>query len=388
MSDSTYVTKRSPATRHSAPIFSSIDELISDQGDVTVIIDEDPDKPGHFYISAYKTFNTADATDEDISYSYLTACDLSTSQNSNLASSTYLLHSTDAPCSINVPKASKDALHALFTSPQTLIYPISPTDDDERQADTFVAKKYKPVAQKVRPVLADLPEKFHINRNIVGDPLADMPVLSPTPPPFQPTGRYTAENKERIDNVHPGDFLWPGECDLMHHFMSLQNEGFAWNDTQRGRFHEDFFPPVLMPIVEHKLWVLHNMPIPPGIFDELCRMITVKFDAGVYEHSNLSYRSRWFTVFKKGGTSLHNVHSLEPLNAVTIAHSGIPPHTEHIAEQFAGRLRRNFGSIRWLRRAHLGRTIPQLHYLPDTFWSNAPCHPADGLDEFHSYIPR
>ena len=311
--------------------------MISDQGDVAVIIDEDPDKPGHFYISAYKTFNTADATDEDISYSYLTACDLSNSQNSNLASSTYLSHSTDAPCSINVPKTSKDASHTLFTSPQTLLYPISPTDDDERQADTFVTKKYKPVAQKVRPVLADLPEKFRINRNIVGDPLADMPALSPTPPPFQPTGRYTAENKERIDSVHPGNFLWPGERDLMHHFMSLQNEGFAWNDTQRGRFCEDFFPPVLMPVVEHKPWVLRNMPIPPGIFDELCRMITVKLEAGVYERSNSSYRSRWFTVLKKGGTSLRIVHSLEPLNAVTIAHSGVPPHTEHIAEQFAGR---------------------------------------------------
>ena len=118
---------------HSVPIFSSIDELISDQEDVMVIIDEDPDKPGHFYISAYKTFNTADVTDKDISYSYLTACDLSNSQTSNLASSTYLLHSTDAPCSINVPKSSKDSnsSHTLFTSPQTLLYPVSPTDNSK-----------------------------------------------------------------------------------------------------------------------------------------------------------------------------------------------------------------------------------------------------------------
>jgi hypothetical protein len=326
-SNSAHISKRSPATHGSTPIFSSIDELISDQGDVAVIIDEDPDKPGHFYISAYKTFNTADATDEDISYSYLTACDLSNSQNSNLASSTYLSHSTDAPCLIHIPKASKDSSHTLFTSPQTLLYPVLPTDDNERQADTFVTKKYKPVAQKVCPVLADLPEKFHINRNIVGDPLADMPALLPTLPPFQPSGRYTAENKERIDNVHPGEFLWPGERDLMHHFTSLQNEGFAWNDTQQGHFREDFFPPVLMPIVKHKPWVLRNMPIPPGLFDELCRMIKVKLDAGVYERSNSSYRSQWFTVLKKGGTSLHIVHSLEPLNTVTIAHSGVPPHT-------------------------------------------------------------
>jgi hypothetical protein len=50
-----------------------------------------------------------------------------------------------------------------------------------------------------------------------------------------------------------------------------------------------------------------------------------------------SYRSRWFTVLKKDGTSIRIVQSLEPLNAVTIAHSGVPPFTEQLVEQFAGR---------------------------------------------------
>ena len=35
--------------------------------------------------------------------------------------------------------------------------------------------------------------------------------------------------------------------------------------------------------------------------------------------------------------SLHPVHSLEPLNAITIQHSGVTPFTKQIAEQFAGR---------------------------------------------------
>ena len=34
--------------------------------------------------------------------------------------------------------------------------------------------------------------------------------------------------------------------------------------------------------------------------------------------------------------SLHLVHSLEPLNAITIQHSGITPFTEQITEQFSG----------------------------------------------------
>ena len=62
-----------------------------------------------------------------------------------------------------------------------------------------------------------------------------------------------------------------------------------------------------------------------------------KIDAGVFEPSNSSYRSRWFCVAKKDGKSLRIVQSLEPLNKVTIQHSGVPPFTEQLAEQFAGR---------------------------------------------------
>jgi len=62
-----------------------------------------------------------------------------------------------------------------------------------------------------------------------------------------------------------------------------------------------------------------------------------KIDAGVYEPSNSSYRSRWFCVIKKDGKSLRIVHSLEPLNRVIIVHSGLPLATEELAMHFAGR---------------------------------------------------
>ncbi len=41
-------------------------------------------------------------------------------------------------------------------------------------------------------------------------------------------------------------------------------------------------------------------------------------------------------VLKKDGKSLRIVHSLEPLNKVTIAHSGLPLATDPLAEHFAG----------------------------------------------------
>jgi hypothetical protein len=79
------------------------------------------------------------------------------------------------------------------------------------------------------------------------------------------------------------------------------------------------------------------MSIPPGIYDQVCKIINTKIDVGVYEHLKLSYHLRWFTVLKKGGTVLQIVHSLKPLNAVTIQHSAILPFTDQLAKHFAGR---------------------------------------------------
>jgi hypothetical protein len=99
----------------------------------------------------------------------------------------------------------------------------------------YVGKKYKPVAIKVRPVETKLPSRFRITRNIKGEPLKDMPKLSPHPPPYTPTGQYTEERKAIIDRTHPGDFLLPAERDLMHHFMCVQNLSFAWCDLSRAQ---------------------------------------------------------------------------------------------------------------------------------------------------------
>jgi hypothetical protein len=66
------------------------------------------------------------------------------------------------------------------------------------------------------------------------------------------------------------------------------------------------------------------------------RIIKEKISSGVYEPSMAMYRSRWFCVVKKDGKSLHLVHDLQPLNAVTIREASVPPFVEHLAESFAG----------------------------------------------------
>jgi hypothetical protein len=68
----------------------------------------------------------------------------------------------------------------------------------------------------------------------------------------------------------------------------------------------------------------------------VCCIIKRKIDVGVYKPSNLLYCSKWFCVAKKDGKSLRIVHSLEPLNKVTIKHVGVTPFTNQIGEHFAG----------------------------------------------------
>ena len=114
--------------------------------------------------------------------------------------------------------------------------------------------------------------------------------------------------------------------------MMIHNDTFTWKISERGHFREDFFPLVDITVIPHKPWIQHNIPIPPGLYEELCKVVKQKLDTGVFEPFNSSYRSRWFCILKKDGKLLRIVQLLEPLNQVTIAHSGVPP----LTEQFAG----------------------------------------------------
>lgn len=66
-------------------------------------------------------------------------------------------------------------------------------------------------------------------------------------------------------------------------------------------------------------------------------MLKEKIDAGVYEPSQASYRSKWFCVLKKNG-KLRIVHDLQPLNRVTIRDAGLPPVIDDFVEPFGGRM--------------------------------------------------
>ena len=238
----------------------SLDDLASSQGELALSLDYDSDSE-FLSIEACAPL-PQDTQRNDLAVAYISLCDL------------------DFP-----------PMHSILFSNSSTTNDTFPIEFRNAQTPLaiYTGKKYKLVALKVRPVETELLSRFQITRNIKGDPLKDIPTLSANPPPFVPTGRYTEERKDVIDRAHPGDFLLPEERVLMHHFMCLQEAGFTWTDQECGHFHEDFFPPIKIPTIPHKPWTQRNIPIPPGIYEEVCKLIKRKLEAGVYEPSNSSY---------------------------------------------------------------------------------------------------
>ena len=137
-------------------------------------------------------------------------------------------------------------------------------EDEEEQYERLVKVfKYKRVANKVRPVETTLPEEYRFQRQKHPDPFATIPELLHTPPEFIGGKRYTQERYEAND-VDPTGFIWDGEKKIVHHFLQIHEDAFAWDETEKGSFKKPYFSPVKIPVIEHIPWTQKNIPIATG----------------------------------------------------------------------------------------------------------------------------
>ena len=166
-------------------------------------------------------------------------------------------------------------------------------------------------------IAAPLKEEFVIICKLPEDPLSGLLPLPTHPPKISPGTRFTQERSNTI-NLNPARWLWPEELKLVHWIVHIHEMAFAWIPTERGCLDKRFFPLVKIPTIPHFPWVLHNIPIPPAIQQDAIQIIKDHIASGVYEPSTAAYCLRWFCVVKQDGKSLHLVHDLQPLNAVTI----------------------------------------------------------------------
>ncbi|KZO90296.1 hypothetical protein CALVIDRAFT_547625 [Calocera viscosa TUFC12733] len=137
-----------------------------------------------------------------------------------------------------------------------------------------------------------------IRRRFPSDPLADLIPLPTHPPPFSPGFRLT---QDRFDNmeINKFGFLWPEEERLVAWILHVHEMAFSWEEVEIGRFRNDYFDPVVFPIIEHTPWQEKNIPIPPALIDTVIQTIREKIKAGAYEPAQSAYRSSWFVVLKK-----------------------------------------------------------------------------------------
>lgn len=192
---------------------------------------------------------------------------------------------------------------------------------------------YKPVAKKIRPVPALYPEDARTIRKFPEDPLLSMPILSPNPPEFIPTPKLT-EERLQVLNINSTGFLWPEEAKLFAQIFKQNEKVLAFTEPERGTLRSDYFSDYIIPTVEHIPWAAKPIPVPPGLRNDVINIIKSKIETGVFEFSQASYRSASFFVKKKDGRPRHVV-DLQPLNAITIRDSGIPPAIDSFVEPFA-----------------------------------------------------
>ena len=221
------------------------------------------------------------------------------------------------------------------TKTEPILVSYATINEDDHNIDTSdVLGAYKKVDVRVKPVPGVFPQEATVYRRFPNDPLANLPLLLKNPPEFIPSEKISQERMDII-NVNSKSFLWPEEEKLFKHIMLLNEDALAFVQTDRGTFKESYFTDYIIPTVPHVPWSFKNIPIPPGLRNNVIELLKEKIAAGVYEPSQSSYRSKWFCVPKKNG-KLRIVHDLQPLNKVTIRDAGLPPILDEFVEPFAG----------------------------------------------------
>ena len=131
---------------------------------------------------------------------------------------------------------------------------------------------YKPVARKVHSILGKILEEFQVVRHLPDDPLTGLEPLPTNPPDFVPGVCFTQECADTL-NLDLAGWLWPEELKLVRWIVHNHEMAFAWDPSERGRFDEQYFPPIKIPTVPHMLWVHKNILLPPAIKEAAIKII-------------------------------------------------------------------------------------------------------------------
>ena len=195
------------------------------------------------------------------------------------------------------------------------------------------------MARKVKSVPSTTPDPASFQFTPIPPPiLTDLPLH---PIDYRKLAFGKRVNLERLEyllgKIEPGT-LTDDETNLIAYVIVQRELSFAFDYAEKGFFSRDYYPDYKIPTIEHVPWQSYPIKIPQAILPDVREQILREQRLGRFEPTVSSYRSSMFAVAKKPGSvpPVRLVINLEPLNAVTVHDSAMPPNINDFAESFVG----------------------------------------------------
>ena len=87
----------------------------------------------------------------------------------------------------------------------------------------------------------------------------------------------------RIRKLNIGEHLTTNEWDLLLEMLFDREVAMAFDLAEKGRFHNFFEKPHVIPRVPHKAWQAASFRIPPALHETSVRLIQVRLACGTIE---------------------------------------------------------------------------------------------------------
>jgi len=177
----------------------TINELIQDQGEVTITLVEDGN--GGFTCESYAIPENGKFEQEEVRNLYLLQAlkEKNTVKEGDCPALVNYLgkYFSEVNQKVGGTQTAENMMNVIFDH-ENKAAPRTNEEEPLETRETFVTKKYKPVALKIRPGYQDLLDKFRIIHDNKGDPLDTLPKLNRNPPEFVPTGQLHCRQERAI----------------------------------------------------------------------------------------------------------------------------------------------------------------------------------------------
>ncbi|KAG5460450.1 MAG: hypothetical protein BJ554DRAFT_7499 [Olpidium bornovanus] len=177
--------------------------------------------------------------------------------------------------------------------------------------DAKVYGAYKPVGQKVWPMVEELPRD-------AGEQIKRAR-MEPWLGPAESIGhQFTEETLARL-RVGGDGLLSEAEIAVLRSMIRPLGRAFAFTDDEIGLVDPLIVAPMVIFTTAHVSWKLKPLPIPRACYDKLLELLQARIARRVLEPAQGPDANRWFTVPKKDG-SFRFIQDLRP----TLSRLGTP----------------------------------------------------------------